>query len=89
MLVDVPITRYRAELKRWLDLVRTGEEVVITDRGVPIARLTGVSEQAIIERLEKQGRLSVPEDPTPLDIDEFPRVHASESISDIVSAMRD
>ena len=37
--MDVAITELRANLSLWLDEARSGHEVVITDRGVPVARL--------------------------------------------------
>ena len=45
----------RSHLSEWLDCARGGEEVVITERGVPVARLLGVSSAPIIERLVAQG----------------------------------
>ena len=35
----VSISKLKASLSEYLDAVRKGEEVVITDRGLPIARL--------------------------------------------------
>jgi prevent-host-death family protein len=53
--MDVPVTELRAHLSDWLDRVRGGEEVVITDRGVPVARLTGLTSTAILQRLAADG----------------------------------
>jgi antitoxin (DNA-binding transcriptional repressor) of toxin-antitoxin stability system len=36
--MDVPVTELRAHLSDWLDRVRAGEEVIVTDRGIPVAR---------------------------------------------------
>ena len=41
--MEVGVAAFRADLKKWLDLVRSGEEIVVTDRGVPIARVTPVA----------------------------------------------
>jgi prevent-host-death family protein len=41
--MDVPVTELRAHLSEWLDRVRSGDEVVVTDRGIPVARLLGMS----------------------------------------------
>ncbi len=55
------IADLKANLSQYLDQVRRGEEVVITDRGAPIARLVplegGVEEDARIERLVREGVL--------------------------------
>jgi len=53
--VDVPVTELRAHLSEWLERVRGGEEVVITDRGVPVARLLGMSATATLQRLAADG----------------------------------
>jgi prevent-host-death family protein len=37
--VDVGIRELRADLSRYLRRVRDGDEVVVTDRGTPVARL--------------------------------------------------
>ena len=53
--MDVPVTELRAHLSDWLERVRGGEEVVITDRGVPVARLLGMSATATLQRLASDG----------------------------------
>ena len=39
--MDVGITQLRAELAHWIDHARAGNEVVVTDRGAPVARIVG------------------------------------------------
>ena len=53
--MDVPVTELRAHLSEWLDRVRGGEEVVITDRGIPVARLLGLTATATLQRLAAEG----------------------------------
>jgi prevent-host-death family protein len=53
--MDVPVTELRAHLSEWLDRVRDGEEVIVTDRGVPVARLLGMSATATLQRLAADG----------------------------------
>jgi prevent-host-death family protein len=53
--MDVPVTELRAHLSDWLDRVRGGEEVIVTDRGVPVARLLGMSATATLQRLVTDG----------------------------------
>ncbi|WP_395726694.1 type II toxin-antitoxin system Phd/YefM family antitoxin [Nakamurella sp.] len=43
-----------------LDRVRAGEEVVITERGAPVARLAPIYSASLIETLTDQGVLSRP-----------------------------
>lgn len=53
--MDVPVTELRAHLSDWLDRVRAGEEVIVTDRGVPVARLLGMTATATLQRLAADG----------------------------------
>jgi antitoxin (DNA-binding transcriptional repressor) of toxin-antitoxin stability system len=39
---------------------RSGEEVVINDRGVPVARLVGVDAAPILQRLHHEGVIDLP-----------------------------
>ena len=57
---EVGVAQLRRELKDWLDRVQSGDEVVITDRGRPIARLSGVHSSALLDRLAEEGRISGP-----------------------------
>jgi len=55
------VSDLRAHLSEWLDRAREGEEVVVTDRGVPVARLLGITASATLERLAAEGVISRPE----------------------------
>ena len=56
--MEVSIRDMKNRLSKYLKLVRTGKEVVITDRGRPVARLTLVksaaeeTEAEVIERIK-------------------------------------
>jgi prevent-host-death family protein len=58
--VDVPISKLRSELATWIARAQGGEEVLITDRGTPVARLCPVESSSLIERLVKEGVLAPP-----------------------------
>ncbi len=58
--MDVAVSALRAELKTWIDRVREGEEVVVTDRGVPVARLVPVESTDLITDLLREGSLTAP-----------------------------
>jgi prevent-host-death family protein len=58
--MEVPISTLRAEIKTWVSRAREGEEILVTDRGVPVARLTGVESADLIERLQRDGLLDAP-----------------------------
>jgi prevent-host-death family protein len=57
---EVGVAQLRKDLRRWLARAQAGDEVVITDRGNPVARLTGVEGPTTLERLMVQGRVSQP-----------------------------
>jgi prevent-host-death family protein len=55
MSVTVGVRKFRENLSHYLDLVKEGREVVvITERGEPVARLSGPSN---LERLIAEGRV--------------------------------
>lgn len=92
-LMDVGITDLRANLADWLRRVADGEEVVITDRGRPVARLVPPGRASdrlhdliaagIVTPAERNG--------SRLRSAAHPRAHLPEdiSLSDEVVAMRD
>jgi prevent-host-death family protein len=49
--MDVAVTELRAHWSDWLARARDGAEIVVTDRGVPVARLLGVETTATLVRL--------------------------------------
>jgi prevent-host-death family protein len=58
--MDVGVTDLRANLSSWLARVRSGEEVVVTEHGVPVVRLTAVESAAVLDRLTAEGRIGRP-----------------------------
>lgn len=66
--MEVSVSALRAELKSWIEKARAGEEVIITDRGVPVARLSGVATADLVTGLVRDGLL------TPAEAER--RVHA-------------
>ena len=58
--MDVSVSALRAELKQWIERARAGEDVVVTERGIPVARLSRIGSADLIERLEREGLLTAP-----------------------------
>ena len=56
--MDVGIRELRNSLSRYLDEVKAGETVTVTDRGRPIARLVPIDEVDPLEELIRQGRVT-------------------------------
>ncbi len=61
--MDVAVSELRAHLSRWIDAARDGADVVITDRGTPVARIVALVSTPAIDRLVADGVISRPEHP--------------------------
>ncbi len=87
-VMDVAVSDLRAHLSEWLQRARDGQEVVVTDRGVPVARLLGIGTTGILERLTADGVISPPKRATrPTASGRF-RPRTRGSVSDLVSEQR-
>ncbi|MEH3078159.1 MAG: type II toxin-antitoxin system prevent-host-death family antitoxin [Quadrisphaera sp.] len=78
----------RAELATWLRRVAEGDEVVVTDRGTPVARLVPVSTSSTIERLVADGVISRAASARRPAARGSVRAHAAEPVSELVSQQR-
>lgn len=74
---SVPTTKLKASLSHFLKQVRAGHELLVTDRGVPIAKLIGVPpDEALPEKLRdmaKRGLVRLPLRPLPENFWKLPR----------------
>ena len=52
--MEVAISTLRAELASWIERARTGEEIVVTDRGSPVARLLAVDSAPLLDQLSQE-----------------------------------
>lgn len=86
--MEVPVTELRAHLSDWLDRVRGGEEVVVTDRGVPVARLLGMSATATLQRLAADGVIGRDVSARRPSAAGRVRPHPLRPVSDVVSEQR-
>lgn len=82
--MDVSVTELRANLAAFLGMVEQGEEVTVTDRGVPIAQIVPAGLAARLRQLEADGIISMPTRPErrPLSGHRFPKVRGG-SINDL------
>jgi prevent-host-death family protein len=87
--MDVAISTLRAELSRWIERARAGEEVVVTARGTPVARLLPVDTAPLIDQLVQQGVLSKPRRADRPTARGAHRVRGSGPVADLVSQQRD
>ena len=86
--MDVAVSALRAELADWVKRARDGEEVVVTERGTPVARLVPVDSAPLLERLTREGVLSRPHSTGRPRASGAPRAHASRPVSDLVGEQR-
>ena len=85
--MDVAISALRAELSSWIERVRAGEEVVVTDRGTPVARLLAVDTAPLLDQLIQRGVLSKPRRDRPVARG-VARAQAGGPVSELVSEQR-
>ncbi len=88
--MDVAISALRADLSNYVAAARAGEEVVITDRGTPVARLAALSTEPLLARLISSGVLTKPKMESRPSARSARRAKSvgPESVSDLVSEQR-
>lgn len=90
MHVKVGVREFRENLRSYLDRVKNGDEVLITERGMPVARVVAPeTDEEHIARLIRQGTITPAKRPKePIDRDKLVTLPSGPSLSDIVIAMR-
>jgi prevent-host-death family protein len=58
--MQVGVRELKAGLSGFLDRVASGEEIVVTDRGKPVARLTQYSTSSAVDRGIEEGWIEAP-----------------------------
>jgi prevent-host-death family protein len=87
--MDVGVTELRAHLSEYLDQARSGTDVIVTERGIPVARLVAIDSAPLIERLEREGVLTPPKSKGPRkSARDHKRIRAKGSVSELVSELR-
>lgn len=85
--MDIGVRELRSGLKRCLDAVKAGEEVVVTEYGRPVARIVRVADQTALERLIDAGVITRPLSP-PEPAATARRVRARGAVSSLVKDQR-
>lgn len=87
--MEVSVSVLRAELKSWIEAARSGTEVVVTDRGVPVARLVAVDSADLITELQRDGLLTAPaEQRQPAQVPDRPASRAATPVAELVRRLR-
>ena len=86
-MATVGMKEFRANLSRWMDVVKAGEDVVITQRGRPVARVIGPVDMRPYDRLVAEGIIRPAKKPkTPIRPEDL--VKAKGSVSELVKDQR-
>jgi len=85
--MEVGVRELRNQLSRWIDAAQAGEEIVITERGRPVARLGPADGSTKLERLIAEGLVQPPRAPRQPAAD-FKPVRARGSVSALVRDQR-
>lgn len=87
-VIEVGVTEFRADLRRWIDRVKSGEEIVLTERRTPIARITSINALPVIEQLERDGLIRGPRNKSRTKASGRKRVQVKGSVSEIITQQR-
>ena len=60
---EVGVRELRQNLSVYLDRVKAGEELTVTERGVPVARLTQLPKRSALQQMIDAGLVDMPSNP--------------------------
>lgn len=86
--MDVTVSNLRSHLSEWVNRARSGEEILVTDRGVPVARILGVDTAPLLERLTAEGAIGRVDRTSRPKATNHRRVPSTASVADFVSDQR-
>ncbi len=85
-MAETGIRELRNHLSRYLDRVRAGEELVVTDRGTAVARIVPIDQPRPFDRLVQDGLIEAAPDTTRRRPRR--RTRPAEPVSDLVGDQR-
>ncbi len=89
MVVRVGVRELRENLRTWLDRVKAGDEIVITERGRPVAKMAALDGPSRLEELIELGIVRPARGPKPrVDVSSLPELTPGPTLSDIVIEQR-
>ena len=88
MAVEAGVRELRSNLRSYLDRVRAGDDVIVTEHGRPIARIVPLEGGTTFERLVAEGRITrARRRKSSINAEELPRVRGG-TVADILVAQR-
>jgi prevent-host-death family protein len=85
--LEVGVRDFRDHLSEWLEQVKSGREIVVTERGRPIARVVSTRGVSALEELIRAGLATPPSEPAK-PADAYPRPRSRGSVTDILLEQR-
>jgi prevent-host-death family protein len=85
--MEIGIRDLRNGLSRYLEMVKSGEEITVTEHGRPIARISAASTQSTIDDLIARGIVLAPQRPKAAHLDWTP-IKSRGGVSDILAEQR-
>ncbi len=80
--MELSVTELSKRLPDALDAAKSGEDVVITEGGIAVARLSGVGSADLLTRLHSEGLISPPAESRAV-----PRLPQAEAAKDALSSL--
>jgi prevent-host-death family protein len=84
--MQVGIRELKQRLSEMIDLAASGEDIIVTDRGTPRARLSGLAPHGLLEQGIAEGWIRPPLRSGP--IGQAPRVRAERRVLDVLDEDR-
>lgn len=84
--MEVGVRELRNNLSRYLEQVKKGKEIVVTERGKPIARLSGLERKRTMEELIEAGLITPAKKPK--GPARRPRVKPKGSVTELLLEMK-
>lgn len=85
--MEVGVRELRDNLSKWIARAKRGQDILITERGRPVARLTHVEESPALERLIAKGIVTPARNPK-TRIRRKDLIKTQGSVSDLVKEQR-
>lgn len=86
--MQLEITEFRSNMRRWLSEIESGGEIILTDRNRPMARITGIKVSPIMEQMKRAGLIRGPRNPNRVQATGRKRVPVRGSVSEIITELR-
>ncbi len=83
--MDVGVRELKAKLSEYLGLAASGQQVIVTDRGTPIARIVALPETSAVERGVEEGWI---EPARRTHLEDVSRHRSSRSVLDVLDEDR-